>query len=74
MGLTYEYFRTHTEEALWMKVNEEYNTYPADAKGGPLFLFLMIRQLMADNDSIARALADKIMRNKKRGPPFASAG
>lgn len=60
MGLTYEYLRNHTSESLWMKVNEEYNTYPVDAKGGPLCLFLMIRQLMADNDSIARSLADKI--------------
>jgi hypothetical protein len=60
MGLTFEYLRTHTADPLWMKVNEEYNTFSADAKGGPLFLFLMINQLMADNDSIARALADKI--------------
>jgi hypothetical protein len=60
MGLTFEYLRTHTAESVWTKANEEYNTHPADAKGGPLFLFLLINQLMADNDSVARALADKI--------------
>jgi hypothetical protein len=60
MGLTYEYLRTHTAESLSLKINEDYNTFPADAKGGPLFLFLLINNLMADNDSIARALADKI--------------
>jgi hypothetical protein len=59
-GLTYEYLKSHTANSLWLKVSEEYDQYPADAKGGPLFLFLMIQQLMADNESIAITLADKI--------------
>jgi hypothetical protein len=60
MGLTYEYLKSHTTDSRWLKVNEEYNTYSPEAKGGPLFLFLMIQQLMADNDSIATTLSDKI--------------
>jgi hypothetical protein len=45
---------------LWLKVNEECNTYPSEAKGGHLFLFLMIQQLMVENDSSATTLSDKI--------------
>jgi hypothetical protein len=60
LGLTHEYLKSHTANSLWLKVSEEYDLYPADAKGGPLFLFLMINQLMADNDSIATTLSDKI--------------
>jgi hypothetical protein len=60
MGLTYEYLKSHTAPALWMNVCEEYDGHPSEVKGGPLFLYLMIRQLKADNNSISVALADKI--------------
>jgi hypothetical protein len=60
MGLTYEYLKSHTAPTLWMKVSEEYDGHKSEVKGGPLFLYLMIRQLMADNESISVALADKI--------------
>jgi hypothetical protein len=60
MGITYEYLKTHMASDLWMKVNEEYNSYPAEAKGGPLVLYLMIHQLIAANDSIAITLSNKI--------------
>jgi hypothetical protein len=39
MGLTYEYLKVHMAPDLWMKISEEYSTYPPEAKGGPLFLF-----------------------------------
>jgi hypothetical protein len=45
---------------LWLKLNEEYNNYSAKAKGGPLFLYLLIHPLMLANDSIATTLSDKI--------------
>jgi hypothetical protein len=60
MDLTYEYLKSETAPAFWMKISEEYDGYKSVVKGGPLFLYLMIRQLMADNDSISVALADKI--------------
>jgi hypothetical protein len=60
MGLTYEYLKSHTAPALWMKVSEEYDGHKSEVNGGPFFLYLLIRQLMADNDSISVALADKI--------------
>jgi hypothetical protein len=60
MGLTYEYLGVHTSESFWLKVNEEYNNYSPEHKGGPLLLFLMIHHLMEDNDSIATTLSDKI--------------
>lgn len=60
MGLTYEYLKSHTSPTLWMKVSEQYDTQKSEFKGGPLFLYLMIRQLMADNDTISLGLVEKI--------------
>jgi hypothetical protein len=60
MGLTYEYLKSHTSPALWMKISEQYDNHKSEVKGGPLFLFLMIRHLMADNESISVGLASKI--------------
>jgi hypothetical protein len=60
MGITYEYLKTHMAPDLWIKVNEEYNSFPSESKGGPLLLYLMIHQLIAANESIASTLSDKI--------------
>jgi hypothetical protein len=60
MGITYEYLKTHLATDLWMKVDEEYNTYPSEAKGGPLFLHLMIHQLIAANETISTTLSNRI--------------
>jgi hypothetical protein len=60
MGLTYEYLKTHMSQGLFTKVSEEYNLYPIKSRGGPLLLYLMIQQLIASNDSIARTLSKKI--------------
>jgi hypothetical protein len=43
-----------------MKVSEEYDGHHAEVKGGSLFLYLLIRQLMADNDAIFVALAERL--------------
>jgi hypothetical protein len=60
MGLTYEYLKSQTASGLWMKVSEEYDGHHAEVKGGSLFLYLLIRQLMADNDAIFVALAERL--------------
>jgi hypothetical protein len=48
-GLCMSILKVHMAPDLWMKVNEEYNSYPPVAKGEPLFLYLMIHHLMAMN-------------------------
>jgi hypothetical protein len=60
MGISYEYLKTHMAPDLWTQVNEEYNSYPSESKGGPLLLYLIIHQLIAANESIASTLSDKI--------------
>jgi hypothetical protein len=60
MGITYEYLKTHMATDLWMKVNEEDNTYPSEAKGRPLFLYHMIHQLIAANETITTTLSNRI--------------
>jgi hypothetical protein len=59
MGITYEYLKTMAPD-LWTKVNEEYDSFPSESKGGPLLPYLMIHQLIAANESIASTLSDQI--------------
>ncbi|KAG7357976.1 hypothetical protein IV203_014563 [Nitzschia inconspicua] len=45
---------------LYEKVNEEYQRLLPSQKGGPVLLFMMIRRLLSNNDTLVHALTSKI--------------
>ncbi|KAG7361171.1 hypothetical protein IV203_036271 [Nitzschia inconspicua] len=60
LELTADYFRNHMDVDLYEKVNEEYQRLLPSQKGGPVLLFMMIRRLLSNNDTLVHALTSKI--------------
>lgn len=60
LALTLEYLRTHTQAGLERKVNFALKSVPAGCRSGPVFLFLLIGQLMASNESTAKTLISRL--------------
>ena len=64
--LILDYFRNNCHDDLFTKTNEEYELYPDNQKGGPLFFILMIGNLLSNTREAAKSLEMKIINYKLR--------
>lgn len=64
LQLTHSYMVNNTEDSLLTKVNETYNAYPIEEKGGPLFFKIMIDILQNNSDEAAKYLIS-VVKNLK---------
>ena len=62
--MTLDYLRNNTSEALELKVMENYNEFPLEQQGGPLFFKLMMDVLQEASDTLADNIVDRIKKLK----------
>ena len=53
---SYSHFRTHVESSLYENVNAVFKMFPPVQQGGPLFLKLLLDQLVVSNEASLEAL------------------
>lgn len=51
LAWSYSHFRNHVEASLYETVNEEFHLFSAEQQGGPLFLKLLLDQLVVSNEA-----------------------
>jgi hypothetical protein len=56
LQLTYKFFQSNANDKLWEKSFERYSKYPNTQKGGPLFFFIMLQQLVSNSEEAAQSL------------------
>jgi hypothetical protein len=56
LQLTYKFFQSNVNDKLWEKSFESYSKYSNTQKGGPLFFFIMLQQLVSNSEEAARSL------------------
>jgi hypothetical protein len=65
LQLTYKFFQSNVNDKLWEKSFERYSKYPNAQKGGPLFFFVMLQQLVSNSEEAARSLDSSIYQSEK---------
>ena len=58
------HLRNHVEQDLYNVIHSEYLTFPADARGGPLFLKLLMLHLVVSNEANLEILVDTVKNYK----------
>jgi hypothetical protein len=58
--LSLEYFENNCTEALWEKVVEIHDEYPAKQRGGLLAFIIMMKLLQSHTDSAAQYLINSV--------------
>ena len=64
LDLTADYFANNTTDALYNRVNELYTQYDESSRGGPLFFYLMLHQIISDTEDSINSLLQRL-RNLK---------
>jgi hypothetical protein len=60
LALTFEYLEKNMTDGLFEKVFEEYDGYPAAAKGGPLLFIIVMHTILSNMEESAFALQNRI--------------
>jgi hypothetical protein len=60
LKLTLDYMKHNVTENIWNKVLEKYKPFREKQKGGPLFLKLMMNQLLSNTEAAAKVLLEKV--------------
>lgn len=60
LNWTHQFFESNVAQELAEKVNEVYMLYPRESRGGPLYFFLLMNQLLSQTEEAVLALQSRL--------------
>ena len=69
LNWSYQFFEYNVSQDVAEKVNEAYMLYPIQARGGPLFFILLMRQLLSQTEEAVLALQARLKKLNLKNIP-----